>query len=104
MRPKQSDVERRRNLFLDPEDFHHLYPGIAALIDSAARDVRDAHTDDEDARMEALVHAERFTLAANSQLVTLLGGGVDPVALLPLVRLAVEAVAHGPMPGGEDGC
>lgn len=103
MRPKQSDVEMNRNIFTDPRDLHALHPDIAELLEGAAAGVRDAHTGNEAARAMSLMCAERCTLEANSKLVTVLGGSVDPVILLPLVRLTVEAMAHAPAPGSAAG-
>jgi len=86
----------RRNLFTDPEDFHARHGDIADRMEQAVHWLHGAHQvpGGSDAWAECLVRAEHEALAANAELVTVLGGGVDPARLLPLVRLAIEAMEH----------
>jgi len=82
----------RPNLFTDPQDFHALHPQVAELVESAAAELRGAHRTMGPFVADRLAAAESYALRANAALSELLCA--DPRLLLPLVRLAVDAIAH----------
>ncbi|AEM88950.1 hypothetical protein [Streptomyces violaceusniger] len=81
-----------QNLFTDPHDFHAVHPDTAELLEGAAAELRGAHRAMGPQVNERLAAAEVYTLRANAALAEYLGA--DPRLLLPLVRLAAEAIAH----------
>lgn len=82
----------RRSLFSDPDDFYALHPQTAEMIDTAADQLSRAHGMQGTELAETLYAAESCTLKANAAFAEYLGA--DPRALLPLVRLVVDASAH----------
>lgn len=86
----------RRNLFTGEDDLHAAHPAIAAHLEKAAVYISDAHLCAAGSAewAECLVRAEREALAANAAMAAVLGPGTDTAALLVLVRLLVESMAH----------
>jgi hypothetical protein len=82
----------RPTLFSDPDDFYAQHPRTAELVDNAAAELCRAHGIRGQELQQALAAAESYTLRANAAFAEYLHA--DPRHLLPLMRLAVDAIAH----------
>lgn len=82
----------RPTLFSDPNDFFAQHPQTAELLERAAAELLQAHRVGGTQVDERLAVAERYTVQANGLFCEFLG--VDPLLVLPLVRLVVDALAH----------